>query len=313
MGRNGVYYRAMLGKKRESADRGSLDLPEADPRKQDWKKADLAFEEIESAAMEQLTDSLSQGLVSEINARQRRWPLWPLCLLMMPMFKGMEIIWLVCAILVYVFRDKDRKKTQLVYVIDGDTKKSIQLFHDAFSRLGNCSKLWHVAEEASLDTKNMTGACKAAIRTPISVNFGSPSCIKTNIKAPFFPVGKQTLYFFPDMVFVLEKKTIAVISYESLKITCKKEPVVETEENPGDAAPISYTWKYTNKDGEPDRRFKDNRQLPIFNYSEITFQSKTGLNERIMASREDAADDFMRAFNAYLHDESANAKEGAVA
>jgi hypothetical protein len=48
---------------------------------------------------------------------------------------------------------------------------------------------------------------------------------------------------------------------------------------------VDKTWRYVNKNGGPDRRFKDNRELPIALYEEVTFSSHTGLNEVVQVSR----------------------------
>ena len=50
---------------------------------------------------------------------------------------------------------------------------------------------------------------------------------------------------------------------------------VETEFVPRDAEVVRYTWKYVNKSGGPDKRFKDNRKLPICYYGELRMQSTT--------------------------------------
>ena len=48
---------------------------------------------------------------------------------------------------------------------------------------------------------------------------------------------------------------------------------------------VDRTWRYVNKRGGPDRRFKDNRELPIALYEEITFTSESGLNEVVQVSQ----------------------------
>jgi hypothetical protein len=51
-------------------------------------------------------------------------------------------------------------------------------------------------------------------------------------------------------------------------------------------------WKYLNKNGSPDKRFNNNRQLPICLYSEYTLSSDTGVYEIITTSMPGAFDDF---------------------
>jgi hypothetical protein len=60
---------------------------------------------------------------------------------------------------------------------------------------------------------------------------------------------------------------------------------IEDGSVPRDAKVVDHTWKYVNKRGGPDKRFKDNRQLPIALYEDIHFSSDTGLNERIQLSK----------------------------
>jgi hypothetical protein len=40
-----------------------------------------------------------------------------------------------------------------------------------------------------------------------------------------------------------------------------------------------------NKKGGPDKRFKDNRELPIVLYEDVHLSSATGLNELLQVSR----------------------------
>ena len=59
---------------------------------------------------------------------------------------------------------------------------------------------------------------------------------------------------------------------------------IESESVPRDAQVVGQTWKYVNKSGGPDKRFKDNRQLPICLYGELELCSSSGLNTVIMFS-----------------------------
>jgi hypothetical protein len=58
-----------------------------------------------------------------------------------------------------------------------------------------------------------------------------------------------------------------------------------------------YTWKYVNKKGGPDKRFKDNRKIPIVLYEDVQFSSPSGLNELIQLSKVDTAQGFKDTIN----------------
>ena len=46
---------------------------------------------------------------------------------------------------------------------------------------------------------------------------------------------------------------------------------------PRDAERIGNTWKYVNIGGGPDRRYKNNAQLPIMRYGELTLTAPAGI------------------------------------
>jgi hypothetical protein len=60
-----------------------------------------------------------------------------------------------------------------------------------------------------------------------------------------------------------------------------------------------------NKSGGPDRRFANNRQLPILRYAELKLQSSTGLNELIQTSNVQSADAFVQGLSFMLQPGSA--------
>jgi hypothetical protein len=48
---------------------------------------------------------------------------------------------------------------------------------------------------------------------------------------------------------------------------------------------IGQTWKHPNKSGGPDRRFRDNYQIPICRYEVFHLRSSSGLNELLEFSK----------------------------
>lgn len=81
--------------------------------------------------------------------------------------------------------------------------------------------------------------------------------------------------------------------YLGVEVTQKR--FVEEEALPKDAKVIDTTWQYVNKNGNPDKRFKDNKELPVVVYEEIVFRSNSGLNKRIQLSQTDLGKHFSGA------------------
>lgn len=67
---------------------------------------------------------------------------------------------------------------------------------------------------------------------------------------------------------------------------------IEEEGVPSDSQVVGHTWRFVNKNGSPDRRFKDNRQLPIAQYEELQLTSTQGIQELFQFSRVGAAEAF---------------------
>ena len=64
----------------------------------------------------------------------------------------------------------------------------------------------------------------------------------------------------------------------------KKVQFMEKNKVPKDSKVIGKTWKYRNKNGTRDRRFKDNVEYPICLYGEFDVKSDFGLDISIIFS-----------------------------
>jgi hypothetical protein len=127
----------------------------------------------------------------------------------------------------------------------------------------------------------------------------APPLVRSNVELLSLPVGRQTLYFLPDRLLVVERGGgIGAVSYESLSVNRAPSRFIEDGSVPVDAKVVDRTWKYVNKKGGPDKRFKDNRELPIVLYEAMHFSSSSGLNELIQLSKLDAGADFQVAVEA---------------
>jgi hypothetical protein len=76
-------------------------------------------------------------------------------------------------------------------------------------------------------------------------------------------VGAIKIFLLPDMILYLQGNTFADIPYNTFSVRQGTTRFIEDESVPGDALVVGQTWRYVNKNGGPDRRFKGNRQLPI--------------------------------------------------
>jgi hypothetical protein len=94
-------------------------------------------------------------------------------------------------------------------------------------------------------------------------------------------------------------KKFGLIDIRELDFNFHGQRFLEEEKVPKDAVVIDHTWAKVNKNGTPDKRFKDNYQIPICKYGEIELTSSTGLNEAYSLSSYEKSEHFAQSMIEY--------------
>jgi hypothetical protein len=299
MGRNGVYYRS------------TIQSPQP-PRPSEYLKTPIVnspishpqFSEIESADIFNFHDASSEKLLSEINEKHQIPEYWliisVICILSLfllpPLFRVTfknEIILLILPVIfllsigLYLINSY-QKTVILFYTMDTEQESAYQTIHDAFNKILSCGRIRHIEATKSVndphERKRQAGASNLLKCRTIYLTNSSPKWIKTNIAVPHIPVGKQSLYFFPDKLLIQDGNRFGAIQYCDLKLMVTNSRFVETEGLTKDAKVVDQTWLHPNKNGGPDRRFSNNHELPVILCTEIHFSNSQGLNELIQLS-----------------------------
>ncbi len=307
MGRGGLYYRATLlhnTSSRLAPRHRQQPLP---PRAPATTHAPL--EEIESADVSQIVDSTSAELLDELKRKRKKLRLLPVVIVVLITMLGIGISkgWpsavmlalLVTGLLGSVFihtRDVLGKTVVLFYDFDTQMEAAYARLHVAATELSHCATAWHIEAAGEVyDRKYHAGASNLIKRRKTSIRRAPPPFLKTNIETIALNVGRQTLYFFPDRLFVYDREGIGAVSYRELRVTVTPTRFIEGEQVPRDAEVIGHTWRYVNKSGGPDRRFKDNPQLPVCRYEEILLTSLNGIREMVEVSKCGRGEPFRQA------------------
>ncbi|MDK3075537.1 DUF4236 domain-containing protein [Sedimentitalea sp. JM2-8] len=172
----------------------------------------------------------------------------------------------------------------------------------AFDTLKQSSKIWDVTADRSTNQfVERTLANRSIDRHPVTFEFSSTDLIQFSGRAMRFEnVNGDDILIYPGVAVVPRADGIfALIDIRELKIDIGAVRFHEDEEVPGDAKVIGHTWARTNKDGSPDRRFRENYQIPICLYGQIAFQSQTGVSEEYMVSNGEVALAFVEAAQTY--------------
>jgi hypothetical protein len=174
------------------------------------------------------------------------------------------------------------RQPYLIYDIAPKKEKILQTFFDEISEIKESEKIWIVRTvNRHGDTRRNAGASASVSRSEVVFHQSFIDGIKTNVYIP--NIGKR-LYFLPDIILYFSKDAIESIPYDKIEIQLVTSQFREDGYIPTDGKKIGSSWRFVNNDGSPDRRFKENRRIPIMKYCEIKIKSNDGPSFRIMTS-----------------------------
>lgn len=185
--------------------------------------------------------------------------------------------------------------------ITAELEQKYQTLKQTFDTLSSCSKIWDKTS-AVKNNDNRSAANSSVTRTATSLSYKKVAFINSDFDALHFKnQNGSDIYIFPAFAVLFDdKNNFGLVELKDLEITFGTTGFLEEEGVPHDTKQIGETWAKVNKDGTPDRRFKDNYQIPIVEYGEITFKSNTGIFEVFMLSNTSKALTFVECYNNYF-------------
>ena len=313
-GRHGFRYRASLEPRRGPARHSPAPTPAA-PVPSTMPAVEAENDVVGTTVYEthdvmQLTDASASDLLDMLNSqgkRKARWP-WALAggLICIGYAYGnldtvsrpwvnyvlaASFVALVCAVAWLAWQDRLRKLTVLCYDLDETTAHAFESFIGAWQSVSTVRNLWTIPQaERYADKKYHGGAAIGVTRDSTQVRFGAPDNVRCNISVPMLRTKTATLAFYPDRLLVFRAGQVGAVLYSALQALPSNGRFNEEQAVPADTQVVGRTWHYVNKSGGPDRRFKNNREIPVCAYSELELRSDSGLSARFMASKPGAFD-----------------------
>ncbi|KIO78248.1 hypothetical protein TH53_04315 [Pedobacter lusitanus] len=185
---------------------------------------------------------------------------------------------------------------------DPEIKEKYNQLVNAFRKLTACHKIWdvtsaHFQDRVAARSSASTIVNKRNVRFALS----SISHLKSNFETLYFQnANGADLYFYPGFIIMYSNKSdFAIIGIDEINLERGSVRFTETGSVPPDSKIIDHTWAKVNKNGTPDKRFKDNYQIPIVKYGEIRLSTNTGLNEEYEFSNYEFTEEFGKVFNEY--------------
>ena len=211
----------------------------------------------------------------------------------LPSFVSWIVFFLGCAFTYWVHLSDVAKKTAvLFYDLDDKAEARFEKLCDEIRSLSSVSKLQAIKSTARyLDTRYTGGAGQGLSLVTGSVTFGDMPGVSANLEIPQISSDTTTIAFCPDRVLLFQKSGVGAVEYKNFSLEVADTRFHEDGVVPGDATIVGNTWRFVNNNGTPDRRFKDNKEIPICLYSNLQVATRQGgLDVRFLASKSGAFD-----------------------
>jgi len=302
-------------------------IPNSYPEEDHLINTPTVFDNIFSLDANQITSSDMQGIKDTIlMAHQQRKELANDRLSVLLQWKKSQSSLMLSYFLLYGFFMKERtlalkadiaEQKRTIQAIDhqlGDSAVELDFNFDeemrlqyekvtaSFEKLCNMEKVWDITSSHANDQfATRSSAAYNIMRRPVKFKLASLPDIKSTTPAMLWQnANGADMYFYPNFVVVWNNKShFAIVGYNELDLRYSTTRFIEDERVPKDAVVVDKTWAKVNKNGQPDKRFKNNYQIPIAGYGNIELRTNTGLNERYLFSNNANTASFNKEFLEY--------------
>jgi hypothetical protein len=289
------YYRSSLGNQRPRQDQDRAPrvpaqrLPGVGPHVP-----------VESGNVIEMVDADAATILTDINEKLTKFGSWPIPIALLgviaPILLSCGSVFLPVVLLVTAIagaaayglyrRDETRFTTVLMYDLDDAVVGVFERFTAEFDQLSQARKVMNIDTKGIIyDWKRHGGAAFEVNSGPARLGYGTPKRIQTNVSVPYIAGGLNTVYFFPDLLLVFQRKKVGGLDYQNVSIQFHDQRFHEADSVPGDTAVVGSTWRFVRRDGGPDRRVNNNRQIPIVNYQSMVLNGTGDFQKVLYLSR----------------------------
>lgn len=174
------------------------------------------------------------------------------------------------------------------------------ILKNTFYKLTQCEKIWDMTS-AIENTDNRSSASQSITRNETTIGLKTIPFLNADYEAMHFKnKNGSDIYVYPGFVAMFDdKQNFGLVELKDLEIRYSDSQFLEEQGVPNDAQIIGKTWAKVNKNGTPDKRFKDNYEIPLVKYGELKFKSGTGVYEVFLFSNSEAGKIYGEAYEKY--------------
>lgn len=173
-----------------------------------------------------------------------------------------------------------------------------------FQELLQCCKIWDLTSRQDTDKfRQRTIADESLERKLITARVHkSLEFIKSDVDNLYIPnLNGADIYIYPTFIILFKDyKKFSIHDLQNVEVSARASSFQEEQGVPKDSEVVGHTYKYTNKNGQPDKRFNNNYEIPVVRYGDFRLRSDSGINERYQFSDFNKFIEFAKAFTAHL-------------
>lgn len=184
--------------------------------------------------------------------------------------------------LVFGLYSKNNDTIKIDYDFTDEAAKELSQTNKLLEGIMESDEVWLVTEAEELSEE--TGAdMKILSRMPIRYYKGNEE-IETNAETFTLDATSSKFIFLPDSIVIKEGSKVNALNFKDIDINLGKMTFLEDQTPAKDATVLGKTYEHTNKDGSPDRRYKENREVYLVEYGFLSLYNSTGLDTLIVFS-----------------------------
>ncbi len=162
---------------------------------------------------------------------------------------------------------KKTNPVEIEYDFEDGASEEYDLTNRLLAGILESDKVWLVDGLLADDDRSTITA-----RKELKIKEGLAGDLSTNVKVYSLVAGDLTLSFLPDALLINKNGVNKAIDYKDLQVDLRSENFLE-EEKVADATLIDKTYLHSNKDGSPDKRYKDNPEVNLVEYGVLEMKN----------------------------------------
>jgi hypothetical protein len=196
----------------------------------------------------------------------------------------------------------EKSSVPLEVEMDSEVESAYKRCISCFEDLMKSQFIWDVTSASDIDrVKTRSAAALSVTRRRTAFGLNSVPGISSSLQSIHLKnLNGADIFIYPGFfVMFSDLARLGVVDLADLVISFSTTQFVENETVPADSRQVGEVWERSNKDGSRDKRYADNKLIPLMEYGEITFKSASGVFEKFMISNASSASKFVDAMRAF--------------